>query len=127
MAASNKASLVGIASIDNLDLDPVKESLRRDPHHDWSDEILSEVTYLYKTFLFLKLKYPNELVGPTYEIDLMWHAHILCTEKYFKDCNDIFGHYLHHLPIINDEALNEKIDQNTLLLVEKEFPHLFNH
>ncbi len=31
-------------------------------------------------------------------VGIVWHTHILFTEKYFEDCNAIFGRYLHHLP-----------------------------
>ncbi|AEV39339.1 hypothetical protein PSE_4837 [Pseudovibrio sp. FO-BEG1] len=35
---------------------------------------------------------------PSKAVDIVWHTHILFTEKYFKDCDEIFGHYLHHRP-----------------------------
>lgn len=36
--------------------------------------------------------------GPSKIADMMWHAHILCTEQYQKDCMTLFGRFLHHRP-----------------------------
>lgn len=58
---------------------------------------------LYKNFLYLQKKhYPAPLV-PTREIDEFWHNHILHTKQYSHDCEQIFGHYLHHQPATPDE------------------------
>ncbi len=35
---------------------------------------------------------------PDKELDSFWHAHILDTMKYADDCEQIFGHFLHHFP-----------------------------
>lgn len=37
---------------------------------------------------------------PTHVVDIFWHTHILFTRKYFKDCEAIFGQYLHHEPVL---------------------------
>src|SRR5947207_3142375 len=52
----------------------------------------------YKRFLKLKLYAGNIILVPTDIIDQFWHAHILDTFRYRKDCDNIFGHYLDHSP-----------------------------
>jgi hypothetical protein len=37
---------------------------------------------------------------PTHVVDIFWHTHILFTRKYFKDCEAVFGQYLHHEPVL---------------------------
>jgi hypothetical protein len=35
---------------------------------------------------------------PTADADEYWHQHILCTTRYVRDCQALFGAYLHHYP-----------------------------
>jgi hypothetical protein len=35
---------------------------------------------------------------PTADGDEYWHQHILCTTRYVRDCQLLFGAYLHHYP-----------------------------
>jgi len=52
----------------------------------------------YKRFLALKQKFPTTEIAPSPIIDKVWHMHILDTKQYMKDCNLIFGEYMHHYP-----------------------------
>ncbi len=52
----------------------------------------------YRGFLFVSWKYSGGGHIPTKNIDEYWHAHILHTKKYMKDCDHVFGRYLHHNP-----------------------------
>ena len=52
----------------------------------------------YRRFLHLHLKFPSLEIVPTKLIDEIWHQHILDTRAYEKDCQDIFGRFLHHYP-----------------------------
>ena len=63
-----------------------------------TDEECSEIEDLYKKFLALNMRYPNQKICPTGPIDMFWHAHILDTRAYEQDCQDLFGHFLHHFP-----------------------------
>ena len=42
----------------------------------------------------------NSLLQPEPIADIVWHTHILFTEKYHEDCLEIFGDYIHHRPKI---------------------------
>ncbi|MBT2976022.1 hypothetical protein PN47_15045, partial [Vibrio anguillarum] len=35
---------------------------------------------------------------PNGDIDEIWHMHILDTRAYMRDCDTLFGEYLHHYP-----------------------------
>jgi hypothetical protein len=63
---------------------------------------------------FLKLRSTEQgreqIIVPTYQIDLMWHTHILSSlESYDDDCRKITGRTLHH-----DDSLNDRSEGSTL-------------
>lgn len=95
----------------------------------WAKTELDRLEELYRNFLQLKFKYgKTHIIPPNAEIDDFWHNHILDTEKYIEDCNNIFGIYLHHYPYaslpgshISKEELYQYFSQNTQQLHFKEF------
>lgn len=64
----------------------------------WIRSEAEQCCTLYKNYLFLCKKYPDEKLVPTRHVDEFWHNHILFTKNYTHDCLNIFGHYLHHYP-----------------------------
>jgi hypothetical protein len=68
----------------------------------WSPEYQEEVEELYRRFLALNIVYRDRKVCPTGPIDEFWHAHILDTRAYARDCDFLFGHFLHHFPYLSD-------------------------
>lgn len=87
------------AYIKNLDLEYLEKRLT--DRYKWPLENASEAVRRYKNFLLLLLKYPNEVLAPAPDIDEAWHNHILFTREYMRDCQVIFGSYLHHAPSRN--------------------------
>jgi hypothetical protein len=65
---------------------------------NWTSELCDEVESLYRRFLALNARYPDRKICPTGPIDAFWHAHILDTHAYMRDCEVVFGEYLHHFP-----------------------------
>jgi hypothetical protein len=59
---------------------------------------LAQAEMDYRRFLHLHLQYPSLEIVPTKLIDEVWHQHILDTRAYAKDCEDMFGEFLHHYP-----------------------------
>ena len=39
----------------------------------------------YLTFLEMKASRPSQVLAPTYDIDVCWHAHMLTTRQYEED------------------------------------------
>ena len=64
----------------------------------WSPEYQNDVEDLYRRFLALNIVYRDHKICPTGPIDDFWHAHILDTKAYARDCQALFGEYLHHFP-----------------------------
>ena len=50
----------------------------------------------YKQFLCVKRKFPDAPLVPCYDIDLIWHTHIINPIKYASDMTKIGGGVLHH-------------------------------
>lgn len=81
--------------INSLNFDSVTSKLVK--KYKWKKQDAKECEKLYKNFLYLNFKYGKDIcLVPTEEIDIFWHEHILDTERYMKDCNSVFGKYLHH-------------------------------
>jgi len=49
----------------------------------------------YKKFIWLASKYD---VSPSYEIDQVWHTHLLYTKDYKKMCDEVLNVEIHHNP-----------------------------
>src|SRR5689334_22132496 len=88
-----------VAAIEALDLDPIKFKLMDQKEgQGWSREYVDQMEVAYKRFLTLVIKYPEQSIAPTKDIDTFWHGHILDTMKYAEDCQQVFGYFLHHFP-----------------------------
>jgi hypothetical protein len=73
------------------------------------DEDLAKALIMkYKCFLKLNIIYPKENLLPSYGMDVMWHYHILDTVAYHRDCQYLFGTYLHHAPDFAQDGYHEK-------------------
>jgi hypothetical protein len=64
----------------------------------WTAETCDQIEDLYRRFLALCARYPERTICPTAPVDEFWHAHILDTSAYARDCEAIFGRFLHHYP-----------------------------
>lgn len=50
----------------------------------------------------------SEKLSPDPVTDIVWHTHILFTEKYHRDCEALFGEYIHHRPVVEDSTPPEQ-------------------
>ena len=95
---SNKSEF---AAFEALDLAPIKMKLMHvESGEGWSEHRATAVEAEYRRFLFLTHAYPEEMVSPTVDVDVFWHYHILDTMKYARDCQALFGEFLHHYPYV---------------------------
>jgi hypothetical protein len=82
--------------VSQLDFTMLKRKMIEE--QNWTSEFCDEVESLYRRFLALNARYPDRKICPTGPIDAFWHAHILDTRAYVRDCGVVFGEYLHHFP-----------------------------
>ncbi len=87
-----------MADVANIDLEMVKMKLQEeDEGLGWSLEQCESAEIEYKRYLHLCKVYGKGIV-PNKVMDSMWHFHILDTRAYHKDCEALFGGYMHHYP-----------------------------
>lgn len=92
----------------------VKENL-------WSRLYTKRVMLEYERFLWLASRYE---VAPSFEIDQVWHAHMLYSRLYERACNELGQIFIHHDPKmkINKSAGPQKDNYlETLSLYKKHF------
>lgn len=111
----------------DIDLSPIFFKMQCEGETLNGEEINYEVAdRVYRQFLSLHACYPERTFVPSKLIDLVWHYHILDTQKYVAECEHIFGRYLHHDPYFgigsaeNYEA-NQLAWRETLEVWEAEF------
>lgn len=119
-----KVSIPFMEDIDRIDFTMVKLKLQEPPYegHGWSQEQANEAEAEYKRFLALKRTYPEKDIVPHRDVDLFWHQHILDTEKYANDCEEIFGYFLHHFPYF---GMNGPQDEQNLMDAFEETKQLY--
>lgn len=84
-----------------LDLTMIKMKLMDSVEGEgWSAEHCDAVCQEYLRFLALVRTHPEHIVVPSAEIDKVWHAHILDTQSYGRDCERVLGFFLHHYPYL---------------------------
>ena len=116
-----------LAAIAALDLDPIKVKLMHEESGEgWPRQYADQMEVEYRRFLELMVKYPNDLIAPTMDVDEFWHYHILDTMKYAEDCQNVFGHFLHHFPYLGlrgeeDLTLHESAGDHMRQLYMKEY------
>jgi len=80
----------------------------------------------YRRFLTLKRFYPSVALVPSKTVDTIWHAHILDTRAYRKDCQQVFGRFIDHYPYFgiygqDDYQELKNAFAQTVALYEKHF------
>lgn len=88
--------------IQSLDFERIKKKIIE--KHGWTPERADEIEALYKGFFLECALRPDQEHTPTPDIDVMWHAHILDTRKYLRDCEEVLGFFLHHVPAYRMQA-----------------------
>ncbi len=97
MAKARVSKPTGIRSIDTLKLDDIMRDLRR--QRKWSAATAAKAELWYRRFLAISYKSkPRPAFGISKLADHVWHAHIVSTARYRRDCQRIFGAYLDHTP-----------------------------
>jgi len=96
-----------IASIHALDLESVKQRVM-DPElgEGWTQQYANSIETAYKNYLTMLVKFPDDAedILLSEDVDEFWHTHILQTMKYAKDCQVVFGNFLHHDPHVGERT-----------------------
>ena len=113
-------------SVAELDLERIAWKVSNDPYKPrMSEEEVSRALHQYRRFLSLKVRHPGANLVPTDDIDMIWHAHILDTERYASDCQRLFGSFLHHEPYFGElggdtqEGMGDMFEETSRLWAEE--------
>lgn len=116
-----------VEKLQQIDWGPIAFKLMHpDDGQGWSLEQATTAIDRYRKFLWLSHLHPDTPLVPTREIDQVWHCHILDTQKYREDCQQLFGHFIDHWPYLGlrDAADRQQLqDQfhDTRVLFESQF------
>lgn len=78
------------------------------PHYG-DKKFLENSLTRYKQFLYLKVKFPDRFLVPCYDIDLIWHTHMLNPVQYASDTMRIVGETLHHDDSVTERGEGSKL------------------
>lgn len=111
--------------IATLDLQVVRQKLVMAPEaggYGWPEQETDDAIERYRAFL--KDVYASrrqrdaagggeaeagmQELAPDPVTDIVWHTHILFTEKYHRDCDALFGEYIHHRPVVEDGVSSDR-------------------
>jgi hypothetical protein len=117
-----------IAQVEGLDFTMLKAKAE-EPREGagWDPAHSREAERKYRRFLALHVMFPGECLVPfDRATDEFWHAHIVDTRAYERDCTYLFGELLHHNPYFGMASPSEEEDlhaafQQTSLLYELAF------
>lgn len=86
----------------------------------FDDATMTRAEDLYRKWLTLKFKNPGMFLVPPLLVDYVWESHQAYSRQYMDDTVMLFGEFLHHDPI-DDEDTSEQFETGTVDLFEKEF------
>jgi hypothetical protein len=85
-----------LKSVEEVDLSRIK--WRLEMKLEWTSEETDAALLEYRRFLHLVVISPGPGLAPSKKVDEVWHAHILHTREYLRDCHSIAGRFIHHQP-----------------------------
>lgn len=127
LAQEEKRLAEAISLVNQLDFTDQNTTLIS--YHGWEADKVIETEAIYRKWLVLHKLYDQDVeLAPNKQLDDYWHFHILDTRKYIKDCELVFGEYLHHYPYfgLSDAQAAQDLEnafQRTQDLFLKHFGH----
>ena len=85
-----------LTALPDFDLSKVVSRVAKE-NPDWSQDRLRDAEDSYRAYL-AACKLSAKKLSPAPDADEVWHAHILHTREYARDCGSYFGYFLHHVP-----------------------------
>lgn len=111
-----------VQRISALNVEPIMVKLMDSKEgQGWNLETARKVETEYKRFLELVGRYGAAVVAPSKSVQVFWEQHVLDTQKYAVDSEQVFGDFLHHQPLGRDaETPGSRLDR-TLELYSRTF------
>lgn len=95
--------------IERLDLsDILRQLAAKTEYAHWTPARFFTAAQEYREFLTACKNHPEQELSPTPDADEVWHRHMLNSRCYMRDCQNIFGYYLHHEPLSQETQSGSK-------------------
>jgi hypothetical protein len=126
LAEQPSVTRLAYEKLESVDLAPVRRKLEQ---QGWSPGLTREVEPEYRRMLALMASRTGRPLAPSALIDEFWHAHILHTKSYARDCEVAFGRFVHHEPATDEHRDDDDLRRcfrETLRAYRNEFgepPH----
>eukprot|EP00892_Ulva_mutabilis_P007882 jgi/Ulvmu1/5466/UM023_0002.1 len=78
-------------------------------HHYQMHTFVEAAITRYLKFLGIRKSHPEFMLCPTYDIDLVWHAHMSRPHKYKADTEALLGEHFAHDDSINDRSAGSEL------------------
>lgn len=118
-----------IGMIDNFDYSKVRTKVDKDLGGVPKSYLDTGIENLKKYYVVALLD-PKNKHAVSRPVDPFWHSHVLFTKDYQKFCKDIFGGYVHHEPLDENDSQKigkvEKLYDYTLDIYDDMFNDLQN-
>lgn len=91
---------------------------------EWrQSSIIKQMITRYFHFMQLKASYPNNLLIPTLDIEIIWQTHLLRPKMYHDDCMRLFHRVIDHSLLTNDleQFLKEQAFIDTCKLYKERY------
>jgi len=95
---------VRLQAIDLHDFSLVKKKVAQD-REGASEGYLDWGVHYLKRYYALQVLDPLNPPAMSRPIDPFWHVHTLFTHQYIAFCDQVFGEYLHHVPLLFKDKL----------------------
>jgi hypothetical protein len=92
-----------LKAIDQHDFSDVTRKVAQETGNSDQEYLNKGVHYLKRYYAMLVLDTLNPATM-SLPVDPFWHFHTLYTHQYTAFCQHIFGEYLHHIPLLKDDA-----------------------
>ncbi|PPK66036.1 hypothetical protein B0F88_11868 [Methylobacter tundripaludum] len=92
-----------IQFIDDFDYEPILKKVSKDLHGPTKKYVFEGIENLkrYYVVALLDAQNPHAVSRP---VDPFWHVHVLFSREYFRFCEEVFGAYVHHIPLDHDDS-----------------------
>jgi len=110
--SSKRTTQETITAIINYPMSNVLARCKKD--HNYNDEDMIILEQELKRYLTLAAVKSKDDLGNgmfSHDVDNLWHSFILFTNDYADFCTTHIGHFIHHVPEINEEKSPEQQEE----------------
>lgn len=109
-----------------IDVEPLLvKAIDKEEGLGWDLDFAISVSKEYLKFLELCMLNPDVSIVPSSHVDEFWHLHILDTQKYYQDCENHLGFFLHHFPYFGMRGKEDEANLKEAWMNTKEIYHMY--